>query len=252
MIQPFRIVSAVLLALMASRQHSTAHGELRISGVFGNHMVVQRDRPTRVWGWADRQQQVTVRFGGQSVTATVGDDGKWHVTLSPMQANLVGRDLSASCNGEEVSVRDVLVGDVWHASGQSNMAMNVAAVARRLPRTRQDIATAELPHIRFRRLSEGGAANVRDDVPRGAGWVTCSPATVSRFSAVAFYFARKLHAELGVPIGVIDSSRGGTPIEPYIPRSAFRVHPTLRRELELGDHGDLQSLWAAAGRRSRP
>ncbi len=156
-------------------------------------------------------------------------------------------DLTVSCDGERVLVRDVVVGDVWHASGQSNMAMTVAAVARRLPQAEQDIQAAELPAVRFRRINEQQSVEPLADLPVSSGWIVCSPKTVLGFSAAAFYFARKLNAERGVPIGILDSSRGGTPIEPFIPRAAFQSHPTLRRELELGDEGDLEGLWKLPG-----
>ncbi len=240
-------VARVLSTLLAFGPPLLARAELRLSGIYGDHMVLQREQPVTVWGWADIVQQVTVKFGEQSVVAMSDDNGAWAVTLKPMKSSADGLDLSVSCGDETVWLRDVVVGDVWHASGQSNMAMNVGAVARRLPQANRHIREATLPAIRFRRINEKQAAKPLDDLPRGVGWMVCSPITVSRLSATAFYFARKVHEKTGVPIGVVDSSRGGTPIEPFIPRAAFKSHPTLQRELKLGDQEDLRRLWRMPG-----
>ena len=197
--------------------------------------------------WANGHQLVSVHFAGQTLSTTANEDGHWEVILSPLEPSATGRDLTVRCEGEQVRVRDVVVGDVWHASGQSNMAMTVAAVAGRLPQAETDIQAAKLPAVRFRRINENESAEPLVDLPVRNGWIVCSPETVPNFSAAAFYFSRMLNAELGVPIGIIDSSRGGTPIEPFIPRESFRSHPTLRRELELSDQGDLRGLWKLPG-----
>ncbi|MCB9925394.1 MAG: sialate O-acetylesterase [Planctomycetaceae bacterium] len=210
-------------------------------------MVLQRECPVTIWGVAEIAKPVTVTFAAQTISVTADESGAWSVLLKPMKANGNGQDLSVLCGGESVLLHDVVVGDVWHASGQSNMAMNVGAVAKRLSQAEQDIREAAVPAIRFRRVNENASEIALDELPAGAGWSVCDPKTVSSYSAAAFYFARKLHKELGVPIGVIGSSRGGTPIEPFIPRAAFESHPTLRRELELGDQGDLHGIWKLPG-----
>jgi sialate O-acetylesterase len=245
--QPLRLCVTTLLILLCIGGHSSVQAELRLSGIFSDRMVLQRERPVLVWGWADKGQQVTVQFDGQTASATADGGGAWQVTLKPMKPSGEGRDLSVRINGESLVIRDVVVGDVWHASGQSNMAMTVGAVAIRLPQAREPIAAAKFPAIRFRRINENESAKPLDNLPLRGGWIVCAPETVGGFSAAAFYFARKLHTQLGVPIGVIDSSRGGTPIEPFIPRDAFQSHPTLRRELELGDQGDLRGIWKLPG-----
>lgn len=232
----------VLVILACLGGHSAAYAELKLAGIFSDHLVLQRERTVPVWGWGDKGQVVTVQFAGQSVTAKVNDDGTWQANLTPLAASDEARELVAVCEGEKVVVTDVVVGDVWHASGQSNMAMNVQAVARHFSQAEADMAAAKLPAIRFRRIDEQASAAPQKDIPLKAGWSVCSPDTVGGFSAAAFYFARKLRTELGVPIGIVDSSRGGTPIEPFIPRAAFKAHPTLLRELELGDREDLLGI----------
>jgi sialate O-acetylesterase len=242
-----RICLAMMPILVWISGYSVAHAELKLAGIFSDHMVLQRERSVPVWGWADKGRVVTVQFADQSVSAKVNVDGTWQAILKPLAASDKGRDLTAVSESETVVVTDVVVGDVWHASGQSNIAMNVQAVAKHFSQAEADMAAAKLPTIRFRRIDEQESAVPRKDIPLRAGWSVCSPSTVGGFSAAAFYFARKLQSELAVPIGIVDTSRGGTPIEPYIPRAAFKAHPTLLRELELGDQEDLLGIWKLPG-----
>ncbi|QDU29003.1 hypothetical protein ETAA8_41090 [Anatilimnocola aggregata] len=242
-----RVCLATMTILVWISGYPVAHAELKLAGIFSDHMVLQRERPVPVWGWADKGRVVTVQFADQIITAKVNDDGTWQAILKPLAASDEARKLVAACDGETVVVADVVVGDVWHASGQSNMAMNVQAVAKHFSQAEADIAAAKLPTIRFRRIDEPQSVVPTKDIPVKAGWSVCSPNTVGGFSAAAFYFARKLQLELAVPIGIVDTSRGGTPIEPFIPRAAFKSHPTLLRELELGDQEDLLGIWKLPG-----
>ncbi len=234
---------ALLLVLIAS---ASAHAEVRIAGIFNDHMVLQQNRPVTVWGWADQDIPVKVTFADRTAE-TVAVEGAWSVTLPAMEAASTGSDLVVTSPGLTITVRDVVVGEVWHASGQSNMAMTVGAMQKELPPVAADIAAADMPKLRFCRITDGESSKPLDDLRQRATWAPCSPATVLNFSGVAFYFARRLHHDLGVPIGIIDSSRGGTPIEPFIPRSAFASHPTLQKELELGDREDLEGIWKLTG-----
>ncbi len=240
----FLLLSPLLLVL---GPQISADAALQVSGIFGDHMVIQRERPVIVWGWADAKDEIAVSFAGTTVSTVAQEDGAWKVTLPPLKANAAGQELRVQGNGENVSLKNVVVGDVWHASGQSNMAMSVNAVAARLPRAKDDIASANLPAIRFRRIGSNGAASPLSDLAEQGDWVVCTPESVAGFSAAAFYFSRNLHAALNIPMGIIDTSRGGTPIEPFIPREAFTGHPTLERELELGDANDLEGIWKLPG-----
>ncbi len=238
---------AQVVAKHISEITALAWADLRLSGIFSDHMVLQGGRPATVWGWADAGEEVIVTFAEQRAATMADDGGSWSVTLQPLESSGRGRELAVRCKDQSVVLRDVVVGDVWHASGQSNMAMNVGAVAKKLPQAQSDIDEATLPQIRFRRVVENASAERLKDLPQRAGWIVCSPQSVPGFSAAAFYFARALHAKVSVPIGIIDSSRGGTPIEPFIPRAAFRSHPTLQRELALGDQDDLRGIWKLRG-----
>ena len=241
---PIRL--SFLLALLFAVAPN-AWAEVRLPGIFADHMVLQRERPIQVWGWADKGEGVTVEFAGQTAKATGGDDGAWSVTLKPLAASVKGRELRVQNASRTFVISDVVVGEVWHASGQSNMAMTVGSMAKELEPVKIDIAAADLPAIRVCRIHEAESPQALDDLRAKASWKLCSPATASSFSGAAFYFARQLHTKLGVPVGIIDSSRGGTPIEPFIPREAFGTHPTLSRELELGDRNDLDGIWKLPG-----
>ena len=206
-----------------------AKAEVRLARIFADHMVLQRDQPIQIWGWADKGEKVKVQFASHAAETTAAEDGAWSVTLKPLKASAEGKPLNVESAAKSIVVQDVVVGEVWHASGQSNMAMSVGAMVEELESVKADVTAAALPSLRFCRINEAESAQPLDDLRKDASWTVCTPATVSGFSGVAFYFAWMLHKELDVPIGVIDSSRGGTPIEPFIPRAAFDSHPTLRR-----------------------
>lgn len=239
------LATLVLSLLLAGTQAASA--ELRLAHIFNDHVVLQRARPVHVWGWADPGSRVHVHFSEHTAQAKAGADGTWSVTLSPMAASAKGSDLKVESGKVQLLVRDVVVGEVWHASGQSNMAMTVGAMVPELEKVKEDIATADMPAIRFCRINEPESTEPLSDLRRATTWTPCAPRTAANVSGVAFYFARRLHQELKVPIGILDTSRGGTPIEPYIPLAAFDAHPTLRRERELGQRGDLEALWKLPG-----
>lgn len=225
-------VHLIILTFLLGVGASNASAELRLAGIFADHMVLQRDQPIQVWGWANAGDKVTVVFADQTEIADATENGAWSVTLKPLKDDSHGRKLRVESDEEAIVFNDVLVGEVWHASGQSNMAMTVGAMAKELETVAKDIAAADPPILRFCRINEPESPKPLDDLRQRANWTVCDPTTISRFSGVAFYFARRLHTELNVPIGVIDSSRGGTPIEPFIPREAFDSHPTLKKELQ--------------------
>lgn len=204
------------LALFADVQ---LHATLRLSGVFNNHMVLQRDMPVPVWGWADAGEKVTVRFEGQKKTAVADMDGKWRVTLDAMPANASGQPLIVTSHKGKESIRrnDVLVGDVWLCSGQSNMGFAMARLKGTI--YSNDLATASFPLIR-----QGLVAQRPSLIPTNntvVSWLVCSPKTVGHFTAAGYYFARDLQRKLHVPIGLLLSAWGGTSAESWTSRRAL-------------------------------
>ncbi len=237
------LLLALALVLLTT---SSGVSELKLAGVFTDHAVVQRDAVLPIWGTSEPDAAVVVSFGRHQATTKANSEGFWQVNLPGQAGSNLRMTLQAKSNGATIVRTGILLGDVWHASGQSNMAMTVGAAAKSLESVREAAADAELPEIRFTKSNAGPSFEPQEQTPP-LKWTACSPTTVKSFSAVAFFFARRVHADVGVPIGIIDSSRGGTPIEPFIPRSAFTDHPTLKREAELGDLHDLKGIWRLPG-----
>ena len=209
--------------------------------IFSDHMVLQRELAVPIWGKGDVGQVVTVQFAGQSVETMIDPTGHWKVWLKPMEANSTGRELKIISGEETVLIRDVLVGEVWFSGGQSNMGYTVRGMARRLPEGKELTDAADFNAIRYRKVNEKNSPTPQADLT-GGSWMVCSPKTVHGISGVGFVYARRLHLELKVPVGIIDCSWGGTPIEPYIPSEAFTGHPTLDRLLALAKVGDVESI----------
>ncbi len=192
--------------------------ELKVAAVFADHMVLQRDKAVPVWGWADPGASVTVEFAGQKKTATADASGKWFVKLDPLDACADPREMKIGT----IVIHDVLVGEVWLGSGQSNMAMTV----NRAKDSEQEKAAAALPLVRMFKEESSAAATAQAD-SRGK-WAVCTPESVGGFSATLFFFGRELQRELKIPVGLINSSVGGTPIESWIAPEAQAQSPELK------------------------
>jgi sialate O-acetylesterase len=199
---------------------------MTVSGVFGDHMVLERDRPVPVWGTADPGERVTVRFAEQTHEAAADERGRWRVCLDPMPAAKEPRRLVVrGGDGKEMACEDVVVGDVWLCSGQSNMAFGMASL-RKNPLYADDLATADFPLIRQGAVPRSTAEEPVADAK--VKWIGCSPATVDAFSAAGFYMARDLHRTLDVPIGILFSAVGGTQAEQWTSRDALDTVPAFR------------------------
>ena len=236
-----RFFTACLPCLFLSCLATAIRAGVVPAGIFSDHMVLQRDATVPIWGKADAGSAVTVAFAGQSVETNADSKGRWKVKFQPMKPDAAGRAMVIRSGDDRVVIRDVLVGDVWFAGGQSNMDYKVNGMARRLAEGRKLADTADFPAIRHRKINERNAPVPQADL-NGGSWVVCTPGSVHGFSGVAFVYARRLHLELKVPIGVIDCAWGGTPIEPYVPATAFTGHPTLVKLAALAKAGDLEAI----------
>jgi sialate O-acetylesterase len=199
-------IIALLLAPLA-----TLHAaDLKIAGVFTDHTVLQREQPLPVWGLAAPNDEITVKFASQSKSAKADANGKWLVKLDPLTASAQGRDLIVTAGDEETRITDVLVGDVWLCSGQSNMHFQMKSVDK----APQEIAAANHPTVRFFTVKQQFGQQASDDT---AGvWKPVSPATAADCSAVACFFGTSLQQKTGVPVGLLISSVGGTRIESWM------------------------------------
>lgn len=206
---------------------TTARADVKLASVFADHMVLQRDTVVPVWGWADPGEEVTVTIGGQSKSARADANGRWSVRLDKLA---VGEPRTLTVAGKnKLTVQDVLVGEVWLCSGQSNMAMNVKAA---LDFDREQ-PTAKWPSLRMFTVERSPAREPQTDC-RGS-WEVCTPESVARFSATAYFFGREVHERLGVPVGLINSSYGGTDITAWTSLDAQQAVPELKPVLDSWD-----------------
>src|SRR5712692_9464308 len=193
---------------------------VRLPSLIGDHMVIQRNLQVSIWGWADPGEQVTVSFRNQQKATTAGADGQWDVFLDPMQA---GGPFEMRIAGKNsVTLGDVLVGEVWIASGQSNMWWPVRLAAN----PQKEIAEANYPQVRLFTVKQTVSDKGLEDVD--GKWTAVSPATIVDFSAVGYYFGREIHRHLKVPVGLISSSWGATPAEAWTSRSVLEADLALQ------------------------
>jgi sialate O-acetylesterase len=202
----------------------TAHADVRLPQIFGSHQVLQRRKPVPVWGWAEAGEKVTVTLSTQTKTAKADGQGRWRVTLDPMEA---GGPYTLTARGKKnaVTLDDVLVGEVWICSGQSNMEWKLANVTN----APAEIRAANHPQIRQFLVKKTISLTPKDDAE--GTWTVCTPETAPNFTAVGYFFARELNGELNVPIGLVHTSWGGTHSETWTSREAMQSDPELRTAL---------------------
>jgi sialate O-acetylesterase len=208
-----------LTALIFSAAIS-ASANVTLPALLADHMVVQRGLPVHIWGMAAPHESVTVTFRGETKSGTADDLGRWSISLSPGEAG--GPFPLTITATNTITLNDVLVGDVWVASGQSNMEFPMTG----LNKAQDEIAAANFPKIRLFHVKHKTADYPLENV-EAKGWAACAPETVADSSAVAYFFARNLQQKLGVPIGVIESFLGGTPAESWTSLRALSADASL-------------------------
>ncbi len=218
MFRPLRFVVLLVLSLAA-----VARGDVRLNALFTDHGVLQRGKRLPVWGWAENGEQVAVEFAGQRVV-TIAQNGRWRVWLAPLAASAEPRVMRVTGHNT-VEVQDLLVGEVWLASGQSNMAWLLKSSFN--PET--DIQAATQPNLRLftvpRLKAQAPVENVK------SAWSLCSPDAAREFSAVGYYFGRDLQAALGVPVGIIHTSWGGSSAEAWISENHLKADREFSRDI---------------------
>ena len=217
-------------AAVLSAQVVGAH-PVELASPFSDGMVLQRERPVPVWGWAKPGTKVKVSFGGKSVSSAADADGKWRVNLPPMKASKKGRELKVN----EVVVHDVLVGEVWFCSGQSNMELPLVGDNPRT-RDRNGSLVAQMtyrPCIRFAHMKTGVKMTPQARAAHPVVWRDFRPENLqSNVSAVAVYYGLELYGALDVPIGLVGVYRGGSRLEPWVPNEGFRSVPEMKDQAE--------------------
>ena len=211
--------AAFTLGLM-SAACCTAHADVRLASVFSSHMVVQRDRPLQVWGWAEKNEPVSVTFRGSTVTTHADGLGRWQADVPPGAA---GGPFQMTVQGHNtLTLDDVMAGDVWLASGQSNMEFPMTDLAD----SAKQIAAANCPAVRLFRVEHKSSEYPLEDV-QAQPWAACGPDTVASFSAVAYYFAKDISEREHVTVGVVESNWGGTLAEAWTSLDALSADAGL-------------------------
>lgn len=232
-----QLLSWVLLLLAAAPTCVLHAQSLSLPGVIGDNMVLQRGQPVPIWGWAAPGAKVTVQFAGQQRTANAQADGRWEVRLRSLTASTEPAPLTITA-GETRVLTNILVGEVWLASGQSNMEKPIGDQRGQKPvfNHEKELAESDHPQIRLFKVTKTVAAQPQSAVTN-SGWRLCNSNSheAIKFSAAAYFFGREIHRELKVPVGLIESSWGGTRIEPWTPPVGFSLARNLGDEVKLPD-----------------
>lgn len=197
-----------------------AQAAVKLPAIFGENMVLQQQQPVPVWGWADANEQVTVEFAGQKKSATAGANGKWMLKLDALKASATPAVFKVSASNV-ITLNNVVVGEVWFASGQSNMEWPVQASNN----FDEEKSNATWPLVRHFKAPKNFKPSPQDDI--NAKWEMTTPESIGGQSALAYFFGRRIHQALKVPVGMINSSWGGTRIEPWTPACGFEDLPAL-------------------------
>ncbi len=222
---------AFLLILILGIVSNPAVGkaEVRLPYVFGSHMVLQREKPLVIWGWTTPGETVKVQLDIAIQTAQANERGEWKIVLPAMEA---GGPYTLTVSGSNmVKFDDVMIGEVWLCSGQSNMELGIGHGDN----AKEEIAAANHPSIRLLMVDNHWTPQPQNNME--GTWEICSPETVTKggwqgFSAVGYFFGRELNQKLGVPVGLIEADWGGTRIESWTPPEGFAAVPALQKEYE--------------------
>jgi len=232
-----RFFPAILLALLLTAGPLLA--EVKLASPFTSHMVLQCDLKVPVWGTAEPGEKVTVEFAGRKKSATADASGKWRVNLNAMKVSAEGRTLTitGSLTAQPIQLDDVLVGEVWLCSGQSNMDFTVAKTEKYyfagVTNEAAEVAAANYPRIRM--FSGEWARSCTPCNTIAGAWKVCTPENVREFSAIGYFFARDLHRELNMPVGILTLSYGASTAQAWIRREAIAANPKLKPVLDEFD-----------------
>ncbi len=204
---------------------TSLYSKIKLPSIISEHMVIQQNANVPIWGWGKTGEIVKVKgsWMDKAVSTVTGKDRKWSVMIKSPSA---GRTYKIVIDGEnEIIIKDVLAGEVWLASGQSQMAFEVENVNN----AKQEIANANFPKMRLFHVEHTYAAKPQENC--NGKWVACSPESIKLFSGIAYFFGRDLYKKLNVPIGLISASKGGSPIESWINSKMIKDNAALSSEL---------------------
>ena len=237
-----RIILFLLLTFISSSclSENQTVSELKVHGIFRSFMVIQREKPVKIWGWAPKGSNVQVQFGELSSSDEADESGLWEVSFEAQKADSKGRDLIVSTAAKSIKMTDILIDDVWVMNGQSNMAFALKAVYE----SHFEASMAHLPLLRQIRINSGAESeheekDIQDKFINGdsenKNWIAATPETVMDMSAIGYIFASRLQRSLQIPVGIIDNARGGASLESLVPRQQFVKDPETAEYLKWVD-----------------
>jgi sialate O-acetylesterase len=239
----------VTFFLLAISLTSKASGkDLSLANTFSDGIVLQREKPINVWGHASPEQSVTLKFGEEKKTTKANSKGQWSIKIGPLMASSEPRTMTINSGKSELSIADILVGEVWVCGGQSNMAWTM----RGSTNADIEISAANFPEIRFLKLPNVASPRELDDFPLGnptdwvGKWQRAVTPEVQNCSAVAYYFARRLHRQLKVPVGIIENSWGGTMAQHWCNKNTLKQIPEMVEDIKKFD--DTYQAWIDGGK----
>ena len=230
MINKSTTILGLLFVLLSS--FSDSYSQLKLAKIFGDNMVLQRDEPTKIWGWAAPDENITVALNDKSFHIKSTEKGYWIISLPSNKAG-GSFTINVSSRNQKLSLHNVYFGDVWFCSGQSNMNFKVAGSSSAV----KESVTANFPLIRQFEVPRESDLKPREDFNKGE-WVVCNPKTVAYFSAVAYFYAKEIYKKTGIPIGIIHSSWGGSDIKAWMSGNVVKQFPEIVKELSRADNPD--------------
>jgi sialate O-acetylesterase len=222
-----RLPRRLVAALAAAAAVAPAYSNVTLAPLFADHAVLQSGKPVPVWGRADPGEKVTVKYLEYAADGLADPDGRWVARLPAMPPQATGAELLAT-GKNSIRIQDVVVGEVWLCSGQSNMEFTVddpKSAAFRLQNAEKEVAGANYPLIRQFKVARQVSEKPADTV--GGAWAVCSPGAVGQFTAVGYFFARDIFRRFGLPVGIVDSTWGGTPVESWMSPAALASDPAF-------------------------
>jgi sialate O-acetylesterase len=227
------MLAVALLPMFVPAQDAAPAGRLRLHAIFDSDMVLQRDKPISIWGWAAPGSAVSVQLGADKAEATVdAAKGRWEVSFPARPASAEPQTLTVTAGADKVEMGNIVVGDVWVMYGQSNMAFPLKQVTNR----DTESAQANLPNLRLFSITGNEQADPQEDIRRETidtgGWVASTPEAALEFSAIGFVFGKQIQLSTGIPIGVIKNSRGGASMEALVPMHKFQEIPSGKALVE--------------------
>ncbi|UII25334.1 sialate O-acetylesterase [Fulvivirga maritima] len=214
-----------LLLILFIMSTALADAKVKLPKVLADHMVIQRNQPITIWGWADKGEQITVEFNGEKATTKAKKNGEWQVELPAMKHG-GPYTLTVKGEGDPVILNDILIGDVWICSGQSNMEMPIDGWGT-VDNAAKEIKNADHPNIRLLTVEQDRSFSPKENIKKGE-WKVCTPENIPSFSAAGYFFGRKINKELDVPIGLISTNWGGTYIQAWTSWDAISKDPEYK------------------------